>query len=306
MTFTKTAYRNYLFDQIDDSERLAVEHRMYKPNFVQKFGQVLDEYKLAEQIKAAQAGKRSRVKILDVGCGEGLYLHDVAYELETRGLLDGTTLYGFDIDANAIETALQFSKVSKPPRPYLNFFWQDLTNPLDENLFGQTKFDFIYAHITLTFLPNARQNLETLYNLLAPGGVIFLRDLVLHEGEGGWNMAESAAALRPFCRGLNSMIGAVNGGQDVSLKYGEWLRELKANLVQTELDVLPVGGETKGGMDSLRAAVMTLRNMKQLLIATGAMTESQIDELMTIIYREANANWVGSGSYMNTLGQKPA
>src|SRR5262249_34657223 len=149
MSMTKTEYRDYIMGMADDRQRMERTHRHLKAEFVRVVEQVLEEYELAEQLKAAKSGECTRLKILDVGCGEGLYLHDVAEVLEGRDLLSAATFYGTDINQAMIETAVEYARLSKPPRPYLNFYVHDIRQPFETQpglfLDRQPYFDFIFA-----------------------------------------------------------------------------------------------------------------------------------------------------------------
>src|SRR5438105_631099 len=80
-----------------ERDRLALQHEIYKPRVRQVFEKVLDEYGLAERLKAPKI-EPERVRILDIGCGEGWFLFDLATRLAERGLLDGCDLVGIDVD----------------------------------------------------------------------------------------------------------------------------------------------------------------------------------------------------------------
>jgi len=175
MSITKTDYREYVLGMVDDRQRQERQHHHQKGGFVRIIEQVLEEYELAPRLAAAKTGQRAKLKILDVGCGEGLYLHDIAQVMEGRGLAQTASLYGIDINQAMIETAIDYTRLIKPPRPYLTFYLHDIRQPLQSQpgllADGQPHFDFIYARIVLSLVSQARDNLERLYASLAPGGV---------------------------------------------------------------------------------------------------------------------------------------
>ena|SRR5438105_4647772 len=78
--------QQYIFSKSDDRERLSLQHATFKPNFVHILEQLLNEYGLAEQLlRQAAANPGERVgHVLEIGCGEGLYLHDVAEVFEAH------------------------------------------------------------------------------------------------------------------------------------------------------------------------------------------------------------------------------
>lgn len=302
MALSNTEYRDYVFGQVDDRDRLVIQHRISKPNFMALMERVLDDYGLAAKFKSGQ-----RVKLLDAGCSEGLFLHDIAELLEKRGWLEQADFYGIDKDEAAILTASAYSHASRPPRPYLNFYKHDLTRPLIncEGLFldGRPDFDLIMLLAVLEHIPDAKSCLANIYNYIAPGGVIYVRDLVLHEGEDGWLSAHPASD--PIGRALLNYILAINKGVDVSIESQNWLQELAAEQIETFADKQISGGNSQAGMDLLRNAVMAVRNAGPLLIARGFLTQVQFNAIMEQMFRDIGPNTHGQIVFMDTLARKP-
>lgn len=297
---------NYLLSGSYDGDRLQLEREIRLERFEQLMNRILDEYGLLERLQRAKvAGQKAF--ILDVGCGEGLVLHDVAHLLEKSGVLEATILAGLDINPASLSVADDYSKVSKPPRPYLHFYRYDATQPLEESdglrALGATRFDFIYLLNTLEHLPNARSHLARYYNYLAPGGVIYLRDHVTHKGKDGWLPFHPAMELYPaFGFGYTA---SINPGVAVGLESADWLRELGAEKVAAQLDIVPVGGETKLGMLMLRNTLMIFPGFVPRLISMGRLTQAQHDANMQTILRETTPQHCGQISYVDTLARHP-
>src|SRR5262245_9547811 len=129
MNNKSAAYRDYDFAQVEDGKRTCMEHQLYQASYCQVMEHLRHHYVLAALLKTAQTST-NKVRNLDFGCGEGLYLHDVAALLEERGLLQPAELYGIDLNEVSIATAEAFSRVSTPPRPYLNFYLHNGLRPL--------------------------------------------------------------------------------------------------------------------------------------------------------------------------------
>jgi 2-polyprenyl-3-methyl-5-hydroxy-6-metoxy-1,4-benzoquinol methylase len=307
MNLTRTQYRDYVLAQSDDRQRQALSHRSTKPDFIRIIERVLNEYELAEQFQAAKTGRRSRLKILDVGCGEGLYLHDVAELLEEQDLHQAATFYGIDLDQVSIDTAIEYSKVSNPPRPYLNFYIHDLRQPLQNQpgLFveGQHNFDLIYARQVLSFLPEAQQNLTRLYQALVPGGVIYTCDIAWHQGADGY--LSPHPALTPFLESFSAIFNELNGGVEVALAQAGWLREGGATLVQALPDKMVHGGTSKAGTDALRTLLLGVRNASPRMVAQGKLSQPQIDRLLAQLYQELGPQCSGFLTFIHTLARKP-
>lgn len=308
MSVLNVAYKSYIFAEVDDRQRLMVQHEAFQPGFMALMEQVLDEYGLAGRLAAA---KRSgdRVRILDLGCAEGLFLHDLAAVLEKRGLLEAAELNGIDIDRIAIATAEDFSKASRPPRPYLNFFVHDATQPLTDCIAlrrnGLAQFDFIYALDTTVHLPNARQHIERLYSSLKPGGVIYLHSAVMEETPQPYGWTCLHPLLDSYSRALFATIAAINPGISVAAEQAAWLVALGAQQVQSEPDLVEIGGETKRGMDMMRNGIMLLRNVAPVLIAQGVISRPQFEFMMATLYRELNRASRAYITYFDTLARRP-
>lgn len=300
-------FREYIFEASHDRERLVLQHEINKPSVSRIMERVLDEYGLAERLQTAKTNG-TKLRVLDVGCGEGLFLHDLAELLETRGLLDAATLIGIDIDMAAIDTAHEFRVLTKPPRPYLNFYVHDVTRPLEECPElrsvedGQTQFDFIFAIFVTEHLPEARQQVEKLYHALKPGGIIYLRDFLLDEGENGWTSVHPA--ITPLNRAYCNYLLNLNKGTIVAREQANWLKEVGASQVQALPDLLLVRGDTEFGRKQLRNVVMITRNSGPQLISRGAMTQAEFEQLMNLLFQELGPHSRGQVTHIDTLARK--
>jgi 2-polyprenyl-3-methyl-5-hydroxy-6-metoxy-1,4-benzoquinol methylase len=306
MTLNAVDYRHYVFAEANDRERLQIQHDAFKPKVLDNFKHILDNYGLDQQLKLAKAQGR-QLRILDFGCGEGMYLHDMAEILEKRDLLGAAELSGIDVDPSAIATADDFCKISKPPRHYLKFYVHDGTFPLHTcpGLLqdGHARFDFVYAMVVMEHLPNARHHIEHLYHSLVPGGVLYLRDILIQEGPQAQIFAHPRMVT--FGRAMLTTIAKVNNGIEVSTAQPGWLRELGAEHIQDALDLVPIGGDTKQGMLMMRNNIMAIRNSKPHLLASGMMTEAQFDALFDTIYKEFNRETRGQLALVDTIARKP-
>jgi hypothetical protein len=207
-----------------------------------------------------------------------------------------------------IETAIEYARLSKPPRPYLNFYVHDIRQPFETQpgLFvdRQPYFDFIFARSLLAFLPHSHQNLTRLYTALAPGGVLYLRDIVYQQGEAGW-LSPHPSLTSHLEMGFGQL-EALNGGVQVAIATADWLREAGASLVQAIPDRLVLGGASKTGMDNLGDFLMGVRNSLPAHIAAGWTSQAEADRLMDQLYRELGPQCHGQQIYIETFARKPA
>lgn len=306
MLLSKTEYRDYIFSHADDRERQVIQHRVFKPVFVELINRLFDQYALAEKINQLNRAGQT-FKVLDFACGEGLFLHDIAEVFEAREAVQHALFFGIDVDQSAIITANDYCQVSQPPRPYLHYYVHDAHNPLEnaEGLFmdGRKQFDFIFAIQALEHISGAQECLQELYKHLAPGGLIYVRDLILTPGEDGWKMPHPAMNL--FGQAYAAFIAKANQGVEVARTVPSWLQDLGAQLLEAKVVAFPVGGTTQAARDNMRNILMGTRHAMLTLVASGMLTQEKMDNIMDTLFKELNQECVGQLSYFDTLATKP-
>jgi 2-polyprenyl-3-methyl-5-hydroxy-6-metoxy-1,4-benzoquinol methylase len=306
MSDSNLDYRNYLFTPLDDRERQVVMHRICKPNFIKIMTKVLDEYGLAKQFDQA-IRDHQKIKILDAGCGLGLYLYDVANILEERGYLAAANLFGIDKDETIIMTATEYAKLSKEPRTYLNYYLWDLNFPLADCqgllVDKPGPVNFIYALALMEFLPNARQLVEKIYQELAPGGVIYLRSLITQEGPQGWiwHHPRTHSLFKTFF----NMTQKANPGIEVATAQASWLKEAGAKNVQTFHHAIQSGGDSKDGIDLLRNNVILIRTFGQMMVDQGQLSQPDYNQMINELFQEIGPHFQGQTAWIDTLALKP-
>jgi SAM-dependent methyltransferase len=302
---------NYIFGEFVDAERIEIVHSMNLANFQKQTERVLYDYGLYErlrQIKEQSPHPTSKpIQAMEIGCSEGLFLHDLAAYLEKLGLLAVAELNGLDVDAKTIATAEVYAKQSQPPRPYLNFYVWDATQPFENNLVlraeGKTQFDYIYALSVLEYLPAAQASLARFYQMLKPGGVLYLRCMVTYEGPTGWKPVHPI--LRPFFQNIANNLLFLNDGIDVATAVPEWLEELGAISIRPSVDRVMYGGNGPFSKQSLRSIVMLVRNAAPFLIKRNLLTQAQYDEIMATLYRELSPDLEGFFCMNEVIVRKP-
>jgi hypothetical protein len=92
---------------------------------------------------------------------------------------------------------LIYSKVSKPPHPYLNFYQHNSHQPLEECLGlhedlradGSVQFDFIFGITALSLIAyeEAKTVLSRLYlDNVKTDGLVYFTETIIKEGVDGW------------------------------------------------------------------------------------------------------------------------
>jgi hypothetical protein len=225
--------------------------------------------------------------------------------------LEAARLYGIDGDRVMVTTADDFARVSKPPRPYLQFYYHDLKLPLERcpgltvGTYGQSvQFDFIFGLNSLIYTPHSQQVLSRLYRQnLKPGGVMYLRDYVHTEGPDGWQAPHPA--LQPILASCFYLLEGYNPGIVAAEATGQWLEQLGAEHVQSNPDVIPWGGPNQRGKDMMRDIILLAYTSGPSFIESGLMTQQQYNELMRVVYRELTLDYVGQVIHIDNLARKP-
>ena len=301
---TKSNFQNYVFGGSNDQARLSEFHKLIKPVFERALDQVFDEYGLGETLKAAKVAGKT-LQVADVGCGEGLYLVDVANRLKKDNSLNTAELYGFDLNPVMISTAHDLSKqLGLPLNFYVHNVQQPLENSPDLQLMGRSSFDFIFALRFTSYITNPHQVVQHLYESLKPGGVIYLLDFTMHDSkEDGWKCPPYFQLLyEKFSIAINSL----NDGVEVAPAHADWLKGMGATNIQTKGDILKSGDGSPEGMLLLRIVMLTVRNAVPMLIANGLLTQEQVDTAIEAAFREMNPATELQYALLGTIAQKPA
>jgi hypothetical protein len=330
---TQEESRIGVFNNASHSERLVIAYKILQPIFDEGINRILDAYGLATRLQEAkQAGQKLR--ILQVNCVEGLFLHELARVLEERDLLEGADLYGISADQAQINTAEGYSRLATPPRPYLNFYLCDWHQPL-ENCLGlhvdlkvsaPATFDFIFAaQETLKITRNAHSVLQRLYrdNLNPNGLMLFNENKTREDPVEGWVSPHPAftelimpasLAVRTYNPAFTELIMPASlavrtynpGVPEVGLAAMEWLKEVGAIEYLQYKTKIPLGGYTELGRNMLRNSILFFNISKPLYIASGWMSAEHFDSLLATLYREISPQHEGCNCYFTTIGRKPA
>ena len=100
--------------------------------------------------------------ILEVGCGSGALLRDLALHVGDKG-----RVLGVEIDPRAVEKAQQDN---------VDLAWVEVQQGDLNELRTQDRFDLVVARWVLSFVSGARQAVEALAARLNPGGLLLVQD----------------------------------------------------------------------------------------------------------------------------------
>jgi SAM-dependent methyltransferase len=298
-----SSFQEYIFgaEDVDDRERLIVQHELFKSAFLENFTKVLDEYGLAARLEQAKATGQ-KVRILDMGCGEGLYLNTVEDVLNELGFIDAIQLIGVDKDVRAIEFANEMATA----KPYLEFVVHELTEPFASS--GKPAlaepFDFIYEVATGPYIPNFKAFLKTKFETnLKPGGAMYLRDFTTNEQDTEW--INFNPKLTPFFRAFMEVVTTPNKGVDVGRDAQSFLAEIEtAENIQASVNVVPIDGKSELGMNMLRNTVLLVRNTGPMLVRMGKITQADFERTWEITLNEIDETIDIATRLVNTIARK--
>lgn len=302
-------YREYFYSTGSAAEISSLFFKGLKRSYMEDLETVLTEYKLADRLAEAKTQGR-KLRLLHLECGEGLYLHCLAEMLEERGLLDAAELFGIAGSKEIVSTAEEFSKISNPPRPYLQFYWHDLQTPLAETPImqdakRQVRFDFIFGGVLATHSANIERIYSQIFaENLNPGGVVYFAAFITQE-ENPLNTVDPHPALTPATKATFRIFGNNNPGVEVSQKLAEWLTQWGANHIKTVQHRLATGGTSEEGKSMLRIAIINIVKFGQNFIKMGLITQAEYDELIRAVYHELTPQMSGYNTIIVTLGAKP-
>ena len=99
------------------------------------------------------------IKILEIGCGSGVFLSELKAGLSIEGLLNQCELQGVDIDQNAIKKSVDSD---------LNLFAESVEEFSKNNT---SKFDMVIHFELIEHLSDPFQFMTTIYQMLKPSGI---------------------------------------------------------------------------------------------------------------------------------------
>jgi SAM-dependent methyltransferase len=244
-----------------------------QPSYTIKGGRA-DAERLARQARvmaAATTSFLSRVGVeagwrcLDLGCGDG----QVTVELARR-VGPGGHAVGMDIDEDALAIA---RRAAQEAGLRAEFVRADVTEPPDEGAF-----DLSYARLLLHHLPDPVGALRAMRSAVRPGGWVAVEDLFT----GTLRSEPPAPALDRLQEVFSATIRA-NGGDPT---IGPRLPALLATAGLDEVSEVTVENPMSAVEDKLFLAEL-VDNMRDKMLATGAATAPQLDELRADVERAA-------------------
>lgn len=206
-------------------------------------------------------------RILDIGCGPGGWVLEVAYAHPDKEVV------GFDISRTMIEYARAQAQVQHLDNA--SFQVMDAAQPLK---FPDESFDLVNAR-TIGFFPQAAwtQLMQECMRITAPGGMIRLT-------ESEWIFSNSAAVEQltlMLARSVKMKGGFSPSGRLVGIvpMLGGFLRDMGCTHVQQKSHVIDLSYGTDAHMALFQNARVMFKLMQPFVIGMGITTQEEVDQL---------------------------
>jgi len=209
-----------------------------------------------------QAGIRSGMKCLEIGCGSG----DVAFDLARIVGPDGTVV-ATDIDEIKLRLARQ-----EADRNQLSNLEFRLADILDDEL---ENFDLVHARFVLTHLANPRKALEKVRRSLNPGGVLAVEDV---DFRGHFCHPEYAAFSR-YVELYTKTAQRKGADPNIGPRLPELL--IKTGFERVQINLVQLAALSD---DSKQMAPLTMENIADSVLAEGLASPAEVERLVHELY----------------------
>ena len=235
--------------------------------------------------------------ILDMGCGPGGWVLDVAFERPN------IEVAGVDISKIMIDYANERAQTQHLSNA--SFGVMDITKPLD---FADGAFDLVNARFLFSVLIQEQWPvfIAECTRLLRPGGVLRLTELI----DGGATNSPAKEQLHGFfCQALQRVKHgfSVNGRSiGMTIMLPRFLRNAGYQQVRHSMHALEVSAGTEVYSDFYRNSEIIYLLAKPLFVNTGVTTEEEFDRTYQQMLIELRSDdFTGMWHYMTAMGVKP-
>jgi len=121
-------------------------------------------------------------KVLDIGCGSGTYLRDIA-----KIVNEENSCFGIDYDKEMINKSIELSKDIFPPIKFIIMNMDDIGKA---DHFGDNFFDLVYSVYAFYYSKNEFTTLENIKRILKPDGRISIIGPHSENNKNWWNFLE--------------------------------------------------------------------------------------------------------------------
>jgi len=257
-----------------------------------------DRYRLVTQARLSASRMKANARayvgdkvesILDLGCGEG----QLGFAL--REVYPEARLVGIDRDARAIEQAQR--QAAQLALSNTAFFTGDVEQEIPAG-----PFDLVFAELIFLHLRQTGRVLELIYDQLAPGGQLWVKDLNPRLRE-----RVNHPAYQRLCDMLFAALEAIGSHPLVIDELPPLLASAGYEDVHLELEEYTLGGSTPEGQGMLAITLGAFYNARQLMSKVNGVSVSEVERLYVEVanYAIGRQDAVGSHIGPNLLARKP-
>lgn len=235
--------------------------------------------------------------ILDIGCGPGGWVIDVAHEHPTINVV------GIDIS----ETTIQYARAQASVQWADNatFFVMNATQPLE---FPDGSFDLMNARFIFAFMSTAAwpRLIQECMRITRSGGVIRLTEFDVY-GVTNSPACEKMTAWGSHAFQLAGQSFSVDG-RNVCMTpmLGHFLRKAGCKNVQQMAHAIDFSTNTEVHEVMYQNHMVVLKLMQPFLLKMGVATQEEIDRVYQQMLIEMHSeNFCGVWSFLSVWGEKP-
>jgi 2-polyprenyl-3-methyl-5-hydroxy-6-metoxy-1,4-benzoquinol methylase len=265
----------YMFgDPATDRHRLETQTRLFS-NFIR-----------ANAVRLVGKGIKN---ILDVGCGEG-QLDAVLHEIYPQA-----RLVAIDKDERAIIHARK--QAQELGLEDVEFLVGDVTQGLPAG-----PFDLVYNSLVLLHLREPAQVIQAVYQVLQPGGYIWIKDL-----HPTWATAMNHRSYRRLADLTASLMETIGAHPFLLNELPHLLTAAGFVDIRQELEEYPLGGATPEGQAFLATQLGVFYNARAMMSKLHKVPESEIERLYLDVCNAAlrSTKEVGTESVANLIARRP-
>ncbi len=306
MTESKQEYFNriapkqtyILADSFDDRRRLVIQAKVYSAAFKKAIGLALDKFELRAKLQDPNATFR----VLDLGCGEGLYIPILTEFLAEQGARAKLGIVGLDRDVNAITTAQEYLNALgiQNAQVYVHDLTQPFNQLVDINLSNpENHFDLVVASVVLMHLRGVRRVLDNIYQVVKPGGAFYTKDMIWGSG------MEYPSPTFTYLSKVSSAKMLELIGDNFAEHHHEYLSAAGFEGLESFEDTYPVGGQSEVGRQMLENFLLGQHAVRGMVIQLGIMTGDEYDKQLVQEFREISLDLEGHITLVNTVARRP-
>jgi ubiquinone/menaquinone biosynthesis C-methylase UbiE len=237
-------------------------------------------------------------RVLDIGCGPGGWVQEVAYAYPKMEVV------GIDISQTMISYARTQAQVQRLDNAYFQIM--DATKPLN---FSDGSFDLVNARF-IGFFPKAvwPQFLQECVRITRPGGIIRLTEIET----GMCGITNSVALERLNELGTRALYLSGHGfspdGRHVGTTplLARFLRDAGYQNVQQRAHVMDYSAQTEAHEGNYQNIMVGFKLFQPFLLRAGETTQEELDQLYEqMLVDMRSADFCGLAYFLTVWGKKP-